>query len=59
MKFSIILPFYGSLGELKRTLKSISSQTISDYELILIDDNKIYFSASNSATQYITSGINL
>jgi glycosyltransferase involved in cell wall biosynthesis len=41
MNFSIILPFYGSLGELKRTLKSISSQTISDYELILIDDNKI------------------
>ena len=39
MTFSIVLPFYGDLNSLKVSLKSISNQNFTDYELIIIDDN--------------------
>ena len=38
MKLSIIVPVYNSEQYLKQTINSIQSQTMSDYELILIDD---------------------
>lgn len=40
MTFSIVLPFYGELNNLKVSLKSIYNQDFSDYELLIIDDNK-------------------
>lgn len=38
MKFSIIIPTYNNPEQLKRCLESISSQSFSDYELIVIED---------------------
>ena len=38
MKLSIIVPVYNSEQYLKQTIDCILSQTMSDFELILIDD---------------------
>jgi len=38
MKISIIIPTYNRAKLIKRTIKSILSQTINDWELIIIDD---------------------
>ena len=38
MRFSIIVPIYNTEKYLDKCIKSILNQTMSDYELILIDD---------------------
>ena len=48
--FSIILPTYNRAGFLNRSIKSVLSQTFSDFELIVIDD------ASTDNTKEIVEG---
>ena len=36
---SIIIPFYSNIDLLKKTIKSILSQTFKKYEIIIIHDN--------------------
>lgn len=36
---SVILPTYGNPDSLQRAIDSVSSQTISEWELFVIDDN--------------------
>lgn len=38
MRFSIIVPIYNTEKYLDKCIKSVLNQTMSDYELILIDD---------------------
>lgn len=38
MRFSIIVPVYNVADELPRTMKSLLSQTLTDYEIVLVDD---------------------
>jgi glycosyltransferase involved in cell wall biosynthesis len=40
LNFTVVLPFYGEIKSLKDSLISISNQKFSEFELILIDDNK-------------------
>jgi glycosyltransferase involved in cell wall biosynthesis len=39
MRFSVIVPTYKRTDKLERALESIASQTYSDFELIVVDDN--------------------
>ena len=36
--FSIVIPVYNTIKELKRCVDSVVSQTFEDFELILVDD---------------------
>lgn len=38
VKISIVVPFYNSSATLEKALRSIEQQTLSDYEVILVDD---------------------
>lgn len=38
MEFSIVVPFYNAANYIERCLTSIKSQTLSDYEVILVND---------------------
>lgn len=40
LDFTVVLPFYGEIKSLENSLISISNQKLSEFELILIDDNK-------------------
>lgn len=42
MKFSIILPTYNNLDLAKQAIYSVLRQSISDYELIVVDDSTTY-----------------
>jgi glycosyltransferase involved in cell wall biosynthesis len=39
MRFSVIVPTYKRTDKLERALESIASQTYSDFELVVVDDN--------------------
>jgi glycosyltransferase involved in cell wall biosynthesis len=38
MKFSVIVPLYNKASTVKRTLASLAAQTLSDFEVIVVDD---------------------
>lgn len=38
MKFSVIIPVYNVVDELPRAIESLKSQSLSDYEIVLVDD---------------------
>lgn len=38
MRFSVVVPVYNKVAYVERTLRSVLSQTICDYELIVVDD---------------------
>ena len=44
--FSIIIPIYNASATLPRCLKSVTAQSFSDYEVLLVDDGSTDASAS-------------
>ena len=49
-KISIIVPIYNAKKTLRRCIKSILSQTYTDFELILINDGSIRTKRSRRTT---------
>ena len=58
MKYSVVIPLYNKASSIAATLNSVLSQTLSDYEIIVVNDG----SADNSfavAEQFCTRGVRL
>ena len=58
MKYSVVIPLYNKANSIAATLNSVLSQTLSDYEIIVVNDG----SADNSfaaAERFCTRGVRL